>query len=433
MNSDELILRSQRVFAPSGERPATVVVRNGVIVDVASYDCDLYANSVEDLGQLAILPGLIDPHVHLNEPGRTEWEGFATGTAAAAAGGITTLVDMPLNSSPVTTSVAALQAKQAAAEGKLHVDVGFHAGLVPGNETQLQGLLDAGVLGVKAFLCHSGIDDFPAATEVELRAAMPLLAARGVPLLVHAELEHPVPPMSEPRRYSEYLATRPPVFEQNAIQLLIKLCRETSCRTHIVHLADAQCLPLLRNARHEGLPITVETCPHYLTFAAEEIPDGATQYKCAPPIRDVANRESLWAGLADGTIDFIASDHSPCPPEMKQLTAGRFDLAWGGISSLQLGLPAIWTEASKRGHSLSDVVDWMSHGSAQFIGREAGISEGAPANLVVFDADKQVVVRGEELLHHHPVTPYEARTLRGMVLRTYLRGKATASGKGMAI
>ncbi len=429
-NSGNLEIRSRRVITPAGEVAATIKVQSGKIVEIGDY-----ATSVaNDLGDLAVLPGLVDPHVHINEPGRTEWEGFATATAAAAAGGITTLVDMPLNSSPVTTTAAALEAKRRAAEGRLKVDVGFHAGLIPGNEAEIDALLDAGVLGVKAFLCHSGMDEFPAATEKELRAVMPLLAERGVPLLVHAELEGEVPAMQQPTKYADYLASRPPEFERDAIELLIGLCRETRCRTHIVHLADAGSLPILRSAREEGLPLTVETCPHYLTFAAEEIPDGATQYKCAPPIRNMENREGLWRGLADGVIDFIATDHSPCPPELKRPEVGRFDLAWGGISSLQLSLPGVWTEASARGHSLAEVARWMSHAPAQLIGREAGIRVGAPANLVVFEADATFEVRGEQLRHRHPLTPYEGRTLRGVVRQTYLRGcdpYSESSGKAL--
>ncbi|NOZ39723.1 MAG: allantoinase AllB [Planctomycetes bacterium] len=428
-NLRDLTLRSHRVITPEGECAATVKVRAGVIVEIGNYDSD----EGEDLDDLAILPGLVDPHVHLNEPGRTEWEGFATGTAAAAAGGMTMVVDMPLNSSPVTTTVVALEAKRAASTGKLCVDVGFHAGLVPGNESEIVAMLDAGVLGVKAFLCPSGIEDFPAATERELRAVMPLLAERGVPLLVHAELESPTPAMRDPRRYADYLATRPANFERDAIALMIDLCRETGCPTHIVHLADAGCLPMLREARQAELPLTVETCPHYLTFAAEEIPDGATQYKCAPPIRDHANREALWQGLAERTIDFLATDHSPCPPEMKQLAEGRFDLAWGGISSLQLALPAVWTEAAGRGHTLADVVQWLCHAPAQMLGREAGIRVGVPANLVVFDPEESFGVCGKKLLHRHSITPYEGRSLRGTVQRTYLRGKLASSGDGIAL
>ncbi|QDT68956.1 Allantoinase [Planctomycetes bacterium MalM25] len=424
-SDDQLVLSSPRVVTPEGEAPASLRIAGGRV------------EAIEPLGDRqdapVILPGLVDPHVHLNEPGRTEWEGFATGTAAAAAGGVTTLIDMPLNSSPVTTTVEALQAKRNAATGKLSVDVGFYAGLVPGNETHLAPLLDAGVRGVKAFLCHSGIDEFPAATERELRAAMPLLAERGVPLLAHAELVAPVEPMADPRRYRDYLASRPTAFERDAITLLIDLCRETGCRTHIVHLADADCLPVLAAARAEGLPLTVETCPHYLTFAAEEIPDGATQYKCAPPIRDAANREALWGGLADGVIDFIASDHSPCPAPMKRLDTGRFDEAWGGVSSLQLTLPIVWTEASRRGHTLNEVVDWLCHRPAQLVGLEGGVRVGADANLVLFDPDAEFVVEGAKLEHRHDLTPYEGRRLRGVVRATYLRGQLATPGAGRAL
>ncbi|MEM6654784.1 MAG: allantoinase AllB [Planctomycetota bacterium] len=431
------ILSSRRVVTPAGEVAASIAVREGRIVEVGGYDPAAGEDFGDDFGDLVLLPGLVDPHVHLNEPGRTEWEGFATGTAAAAAGGVTTLVDMPLNSSPVTTTVAALDAKRAAAAGKLSVDVGFHAGLVPGNGQHIAPLVAAGVLGVKAFLCHSGIDEFPAATQRELRAAMPLLAERGVPLLAHAELVHPTPPPADPRRYADYAASRPPSYERDAIALLIDLCRETGCRTHVVHLADAGSLPMLAAARADGLPLTVETCPHYLTFAAEEIADGATEYKCAPPIRDAANREALWQGLADGVIDFIASDHSPCPPAMKHQDDGRFDLAWGGISSLQLTLPVVWTEASRRGHTLAEVVDWLCHRPAELVGVAAGVSQAGPANLVVFDPEAEFVVRGDALHHRHTVTPYDGRTLRGVVRQTLVRGEpaspAASPGRGRAL
>lgn len=423
-----LVLRSRNVATPQGVVPASVRIEGGLVREVGPFDL----SEGEDLGELAVLPGLVDPHVHLNEPGRTDWEGFETGTAAAAAGGVTTLVDMPLNSSPVTTTVEALNAKRQAAQGKLSVDVAFHAGLVPGNDGEIAALIDAGVRGVKAFLCHSGIDEFPAATERELRAVMPLLAERRVPLLAHAEVVHDTPPLANPRRYADYAASRPPSFERDAIAMLLDLCRETGCRTHIVHLADAGSLQGLRDAKAAGLPLTVETCPHYLTFCAEEIADGATAYKCAPPIRDAANREGLWAGLADGTIDFIATDHSPCPPDMKRMDEGRFDLAWGGISSLQLALPAVWTEASRRGHTLEEVVDWLSHRPARLVGFNVGIQPGAEANLVVFDPEADFTIVGAELLHRHKVTPYDGRTLRGVVKRTYLRGEAPTIGVGRA-
>ena len=426
---DELVLSSSRVVLPDGERPATIVVRDGVIAAIEPYGPERGI----DFGSRALLPGLVDPHVHLNEPGRTEWEGFASGTAAAAAGGVTTVVDMPLNSSPVTTTVAALAVKRSASAGQLFVDVAFHAGLVPGNIGEILPLLDAGVRGVKAFLCHSGIDEFPAATRAELEAAMPLLAERGVPLLAHAEIATPQPPLADPRRYADYLASRPPEFERRAIELLVDLCRKTGCRTHVVHLADADCLPLLADAKREGLPLTVETSPHYLCFAAEEIADGATEFKCAPPIRSADNRERLWQGLRDGVIDLVASDHSPCPPTMKARDSGRFDEAWGGISSLQLGLPIMATEATRRGFALGDVVRWMSEAPGRLAGVATGLRVGAPANIVVFAADRQWDVDGAALEHRHPLTPYHGRRLHGVVQNTFLRGTLTGIPRGRCV
>jgi len=385
------------------------------------------------VGDAAILPGLVDPHVHLNEPGRTQWEGMMTGTAAAAAGGITTLCDMPLNSAPVTTSLYALELKRAAAVGKLSMDIGFHGGIVPDNVDQVETLVDAGVLGIKAFLCHSGIDDFPNVGERELRAIMPLLAQRQIPLLVHAEIAAPVSLMENPRRYADYLRSRPPSFEREAIAMLIDLARETGCHVHIVHLADAGCVPVLKAARAEGLSISVETCPHYLVFSAEQIPEGATMFKCAPPIREEANRQALWDALADGVIDLIASDHSPCPPSMKSLDEGRFDQAWGGISSLQVGLPAVWEEASKRGFELCDVVRWMSAEPAKLLGLSRSISVGERADFVVFDDKQEWVIDGAQLMHRHKVTPYHGRTVRGLVLKTFVRGELASVGHGRLV
>lgn len=420
-------VRSRRVVTPQGTRPATVVVEGERIASVGSYEQE---RDALNLGDDVLLPGLVDPHVHLNAPGRADWEGFSTGTAAAAAGGVTTLVDMPLNSSPVTTTPAAVDAKRVAAHQALAVDVGLWGGLVPGNAQQVGRLLDAGVLGVKAFLCHSGLDEFPAATQDDLRTAMLILAERDAPLLAHAELVGPAPTPTNPKRHAQYAASRPPEFERRAIQRLIDLCRETACRTHIVHLADGGSLPMISAARSEGLPLTVETAPHYLTFASEEVPDGATEYKCAPPVRDAANREALWRGLAEGVIDFIATDHSPCPPSMKHRDTGRFDQAWGGISSLQLLLPAVWTEAARRGHSLNDLAHWLAHRPALLPGVEAGIEAGRPANLVQFDPEAEFTVHGAQLLHRHGLTPYEGRTLRGVARRVWLRGAAAEHGRG---
>ncbi|MGL4513594.1 MAG: allantoinase AllB [Lacipirellulaceae bacterium] len=432
------VLASLRVVTPSGERPANVVVERGWVVEVAPHDPDAaLAAGGEDWGAVALLPGLVDPHVHLNEPGNTHWEGVASGTAAAALGGVTTLIDMPLNSLPVTTSVAALEAKRAATCGKASVDVAFHGGLVAGSADQIGPLLDAGVVGIKAFLCHSGLDEFPNATRDDLAAAMPLLAERGVPLLAHAELVRPLPPMADPRRYADYLASRPVEFERDAIEMLVELCEATGCRTHVVHLADAGSLGTLRAARRRGLPITVETCPHYLAFTADEIADGATLFKCAPPLREAAHREGLWSALAEGLIDFVATDHSPCPPQDKRLPelggadAGRFDRAWGGIASLGLALPVVWAEAAVRGHSLSDVARWLSDAPATLVGVEGGIRRGAPANLVAFDPDAAWIVEPARLAFRHKQTPYAGRTLRGVVRQTYLRGEPLlAAGQG---
>lgn len=429
---DEFAIFSQRVVLPDSIAPACLVVRDGLVAKILSSasDCDL---PVIDVGSLAILPGLIDPHVHFNDPGREQWEGFSSGTRAAAAGGITTIVDMPLNSSPVTTTPAAFTAKVAAASGRIAIDVGLHGGLVPENAGRMAELIDTGVIGVKAFLCDSGIDEFPHVQHKHLALAMPQLADAGVVLLAHAEIATPMPSMSDPRSYRDYMASRPPSFEREAIEMLIDLCRQTGCRTHIVHLADAGSVDRLKAARAEGLPITVETCPHYLTFTADEIADGETQFKCAPPIRDADNRESLWQSLRDGVIDFIASDHSPCPPALKAFDSGRFDQAWGGISSVQLGLSAVWTEASQRGFSLHDIARWMSRMPGETFGLREGIAVGNPASLVIIDPEATFVVDAAKLFHRHRITPYDGRVMRGVVHATLIRGKPAAIGQGQVI
>jgi allantoinase len=430
-SSARFAIRSTRVVTPGGCVPAIIVIHDQTIQSVLPYDASLpTAVRVMEVGKAAILPGVVDTHVHINDPDggtRVGWEGFESATRAAAAGGITTLVDMPLNSTPVTTTVAALEVKRAAFRrmGGGHVDVGFHAGLVRGNAGEIEGLLDAGVLGVKAFLVHSGIDDFPAAREEDLRAVMPLLARRDVPLLAHAEVDEVscgVLPNEDVRSYARYVASRPAQWEVAAIEMLIRLAKEYRCPVHVVHLATEEALGMLRTARAAGVPITVETCPHYLHFAAETIPDGATQYKCAPPIRGAKTRAALWQALRDGEIDMIASDHSPCPPELKLMETGNFAKAWGGISALQLMLSVVNTDAGDVG--LVRIAEWLCGFPAKLarLDQKGSIAVGKDADLVVLDPEGTWKVKGEELHHRHKVTPYEGEVLRGVVRQTYLRG-----------
>lgn len=422
-----IAISSNRIVAGDAILPGAVLVDDGIITDIVPLSAIPLKYTREDCGDFVIMPGLVDTHVHINEPGRTEWEGFETATRSACAGGVTSLVEMPLNASPVTTTREAFQKKLDASNGKLMVDCGFHGGLIPGNAGAMGSLIEAGVLGIKAFLVDSGIDEFPPATEQDLRTAMPVLAGAGVPLLVHAEVEVPDRPVVKgSRRYHDYLASRPANMEQRAIELMISLCREYKCRTHIVHLSSADAVPALRRAKEEGLPLTVETCPHYLVFDAEEIADGDTRFKCAPPIREKENRERLWDALREGVIDLIASDHSPCPPSMKETASGDFQKAWGGIASLQFGLPAVWTEASKRGFSLTKIADWMSLQPARLVGlehRKGVLLPGADADLVVWDPDGRFVIREQTILHRHKITPYDGRTLKGTVQMTFLRGR----------
>ena len=491
---------SRRVVTPDGIRPATVRIAGGRIAAVEAWAEAGGEARVLDAGELVVSPGLVDPHVHVNEPGRTDWEGFESATRAAAAGGVTTLVDMPLNCVPATTTPAALAAKRAAAVGWCRVDVGFWGGLVPANtgeeignrsgtatrrdradagdagagsvgaavetggggrdEDERRGaggeagdverLLAAGVLGFKAFLVDSGVEEFPAVTLDGLRRAAPLLAAGGLPLLVHSEDPATIagaapaepPNGAAARRYAAYLASRPPAAEVEAIRGLFALCRERpagapALRLHVVHLATAEALPLLAAARAEGLAVTVETCPHYLAFAAEEIADGATEFKCAPPIRGAAEREALWRALLDGAIDLVASDHSPCPPAMKRRAEGDFFAAWGGIASLQLLLPAVWTGARARGATVADLARWLSARPAALAGLDGSkgaIAPGRDADLVIWDPDAAFTVDPARLEHRHPITPYAGRDLHGVVAATVLRGELVydALGPGAA-
>ncbi len=428
-------ITTRRAVVDGAVKPAAIVIdaEKGLITDVKQPENVPKDLEVEDVGDDVVMPGMIDVHVHVNEPGRTHWEGFETATKAACAGGITTIVDMPLNSTPVTTTAEAFREKLHATSEKLFVDCGFYGGLVPGNVEHLPELLDAGVLGIKAFLCHSGIDEFPNATEAELRAVMPLLTKRDIPLLVHAELvDDEAPAIADPRSYEQYAASRPERWEHRAIEGLIDLCRQTGCAVHIVHLAASKALPALREARAEGLPITVETCPHYLYFATEEIPDGDPRYKCAPPIRDAENRRKLRASLKSGGIDLVATDHSPSPPELKNLGIGDIEGAWGGIASLQLMVPALWTSTREQDATVADIARWTSTRPARLLGldNEIGtISPGKKAHLVVWDPEASFTVDAGKLHHRHPVSPYDGAELYGVVRATYLSGRKVFDGQ----
>jgi allantoinase len=420
-----VILRARRAIVEGTERPATVVLRDGVIADVLPYDATPSADA-ELADDEVLLPGLVDTHVHVNEPGRTEWEGFATATRAAAAGGVTTLVDMPLNSIPPTIDVPALRAKRAAAATKCHVDVGFWGGAVPTSLGGLRALHDEGVFGFKAFLVHSGVDEFPPLTAAQLQDAAKEIADFDGLLIVHAE-DAALIGAAHGRAYRDFVASRPAAAEVAAVEQVIAVGRATGARVHVLHLASAAALGALAAARADGVRITAETCPHYLALTAEEIADGATQFKCCPPIRDAANCDALWDGLAAGVIDAIVSDHSPAPPSLKGLQHGDFAAAWGGIASLQLGLPIVWTAASARGYELTEVVRWMANAPAELVGfaRKGRIAPGCDADLVAFAPDESFTVDPAALHHRHPVTPYAGRTLRGAVRRTWLGGVPT--------
>lgn len=425
----DLVVRGEQVLVGGEFSPLEVGVRGGVIERVAPLGSGLVgARAVELADDEVLIPGLVDTHVHVNEPGRTEWEGFASATRAAAAGGVTTIVDMPLNSIPPTTTAAALAIKREAAEGAVFVDVGFWGGVVPGNLRDLEPLVDAGVFGFKSFLVHSGVDEFPPVDADELEAAMRVLVdAHDSLLIVHAEdaalIEGAPHPHS--RDYADFLASRPREAEGAAITTVIERAARTGVRAHILHLSDADALDRIAAAKRHGVRLTVETCPHYLALCAEEIPAGATAYKCCPPIREAGNRDALWRGLDDGVIDFIVSDHSPAPASMKFAGDGDFAEAWGGIASVQLGLPLVWTEARGRGISLARVVEWMSAAPARRVGlnSKGSIAEGRAADLVVFAPDELFTVDAETLEHRHPISPYDGRELTGVVRTTMLAGE----------
>ena len=449
-----MVIRGKQVVLPNGISAAAIHISDDKITTIADYgDFPAGCELVEADESSIVMAGLVDSHVHVNEPGRTDWEGFETATRAAAAGGITTIIDMPLNSIPPTTTIAGLEEKLVAARNKCLVDVGFWGGVVPGNTSELAPLLAAGVVGFKCFLIHSGVDEFPNVSEEDLRIALPELTRLGATLIVHAEVPGPIsrtgipacPPAFDeaataeeqgvfpisprnvwPTRYETFLASRPRAAENEAVELMIKLTREFGTRVHIVHHSSADALTALREAKTAGLKITAETCPHYLAFAAEDIPDGATEFKCCPPIRERENSEQLWAALADRTLDMIVSDHSPCPPELKLRESGDFLAAWGGISSLQLRLPIVWTEARRRGHSIDDLSRWLCAAPADLVNlknRKGNIAVGYDADIVIWNPAKQFRVSASGLHHRHKLTPYEGKELSGVVEKTFLRGR----------
>lgn len=422
----DLEVVSERVALPDGVRPGKIRIKGEKILSVEPPGGPTESEQRLDVGRLAVLPGLVDTHVHLNEPGRAEWEGFETGTRAALSGGVTTVVDMPLNCIPVTTTRSALELKKRAARGRFYTDYGFWGGVVPGNAGELEAMAEAGALGFKCFLVDSGIPEFPASTEADLRQAMPVLRRLGLPLLVHAELDCGCGPLKgSARSYKRYLASRPKRWENEAVALVAKLCLELGCRVHIVHLSSAEALPTIAKARAAGAPLTVETCPHYLVFHAEAISAGRTEFKCAPPIRERKNAAALWKALGAGRIDFVVSDHSPCAPELKRQGGGDFMKAWGGIASVQLAPASVWTEAARRKFGLERLPGWLADGPARFAGLagKGRLAPGADADLVVFDPEAAGPVRPQDLRHRHKLTPYLGRRLRGRVERAFLRGR----------
>lgn len=436
MPRPDLIIRGNRVLAsPQSsaspeEIPAAIHILDGKIIAITSYeDIPPGVSVLTSDRESVVAPGLVDSHVHVNEPGRTDWEGFVSATRAAAAGGVTTIVDMPLNSIPATTTLEGYRTKLNAAAGQCLVDVGFWGGVVPGNTKELAGLLAAGVRGFKCFLIDSGVAEFPSVTENHLREALPELKRLGTVLIVHAELPGPcqnVNIQGEASNYQTFLSSRPRAAENQAVELMINLGREFGVHVHVVHHSSADALSPLKRAKEEGVRISAETCPHYLYFAAEDVAAGATEFKCCPPIRERENRERLWDALKDGAIDMIVSDHSPCPPEMKERDSGDFLAAWGGISSLQLRLPVVWTEASRRGFPLTDLVKWLCWAPARLVGLErqkGALAVGCDADIVIWNTEQQFRVEEGIIHHRHKLTPYQGELLRGMVQKTFLRGR----------
>lgn len=420
------IIKSNRIITPGGLIPGFVIIENGLIADVTKVLTAQNDYSLIDVADNVLMAGIIDPHVHINEPGRTDWEGFNTATKAAIAGGVTTLVDMPLNAYPVTTCAKAFDEKLIATKGQLHANCGFWGGIIPGNEDEIEGLIARGVLGFKAFLTHSGIDEFPNVTEADLRKVMPIIARHRLPLLVHCELSDDIQrATNDNRSYENYQASRPKIWEDNAIALMIRLCEEYNCRVHIVHLSSADSIDQIRKAKQKGLLLTVESAQHYLYFSAEDIGEGKTEYKCAPPIREKANNDQLWQALKEGIIDLIATDHSPATPLLKELKSGDFNLAWGGIASLQFALPVLWTAAQQRNFSLNEMAKLLCENPAKLIGKETtkgNIAKGYDADLVVWNPEKSFTVTPQIIQHKHKVTPYLQKELFGVVEQTFLSG-----------
>lgn len=422
-------ISSNRMIVSGDCRKGIVLVKDGKIVDIVN-DMPIGDFAITDVGDNVLMAGIVDTHVHINEPGRTEWEGFDTATKAALAGGITTLVDMPLNASPVTTTANALDIKMQATANQLHTNCGFWGGLVPNNFLDIEPLIQKGVVGFKAFLTHSGIDEFPNVAEADLRKAMPILAKYNLPLLVHCELDTPIQTSpkntnSDNKVYANYLASRPKSWEDDAIAMMIRLCEEFNCKTHIVHLSSATSIAQIEMAKQKGLPLTVETGQQYLYFNAEDIGDGKTEFKCAPPIREKENNEQLWQALKNGVIDFVATDHSPAPPNLKEIQSGNFMKAWGGISSIQYALPVLWTAALKHNCTITDMAKWLCEKPALLanLNNKGKIEKGCDADFVVWNPEEKFIVTENNMYHKHKISPYLNETLSGVVKQTWLAGK----------
>lgn len=421
---------SNRVWVENKLQPATLTFNDGITAIEFNKSDD-----AEDYGNAIIMPGVIDVHVHINEPGRTEWEGFETATQAAAAGGSTTIIDMPLNASPVTTTLDAFNQKLEASKGKMNVNIGFYAGLIPGNIHHLESLIQAGVQGVKCFLTHSGIDEFPNVTEKDLDEAMPIIAKYNIPVLAHCELydtEIDCDFDNNPSSYQHYLASRPKKWENDAIDLMIKMCRKHNCPVHIVHVASAEALSKIEAAKKEGLSITAETCTQYIFFNAEDIPDANCIYKCAPPIRERANNDQLKYAFVSGVLDFITTDHSPAPPNIKEMESGNLKKAWGGIAGIQFLLTASWT-ALKETMSLEQFIPLVTSNPANFIraNKKGELKIGNDADIVIWNPDANDLVKAENIFFRYKISPYIAQMLNGQVLETIVNGATVYENKSI--